>query len=80
VTERRILARVAEDEHMGLKWSDSQDIALELLEMHPEVDPQAVRFTTLRDWVLELEEFDDDPAHCGERVLEAIQQCWIAEK
>ncbi|MCE9684916.1 MULTISPECIES: Fe-S cluster assembly protein IscX [Shewanella] len=65
---------------MGLKWIDSLDVALELLEKHPEVDPQKVLFVDLRDWVLELEDFDDDPAHCGERVLEAIQQCWIAEK
>jgi FeS assembly protein IscX len=27
--------------------------------------------------VLSLENFDDDPKHCGERVLEAIQLAWI---
>lgn len=65
---------------MKLMWTDSQDIALELLELHPELDPQTLRFTQLCEWVIGLEDFCDDPAHCNERVLEAIQQCWIAEK
>ena len=29
--------------------------------------------------VLELPDFDDDPARCGEKILEAIQQAWIDE-
>ncbi|ASJ96496.1 Fe-S cluster assembly protein IscX [Shewanella marisflavi] len=62
-----------------MKWIDSLDVALALLEAHPEVDPSQIRFTDLRDWVLALDEFDDDPEHCNERVLEAIQACWINE-
>lgn len=65
---------------MGLKWTDSRDVAIALDEAHPDVDPQYVRFTDLREWVCALEEFDDDPAHCGEKVLEAIQMMWIEEK
>ncbi len=64
---------------MGLRWTDSLDIAIELEEAHPEVDPQYVRFTDLFDWVLALEDFEDDPEHCGERILEAIQMAWIDE-
>lgn len=64
---------------MSVKWIDSLDIALALLEKYPEQDPQTLRFTDLREWVLSLKEFDDDPAHCSERILEAIQQCWINE-
>ncbi|MBY5992821.1 Fe-S cluster assembly protein IscX [Ferrimonas balearica] len=64
---------------MGLKWIDVQDIAIELSEAKPDVDPTQVRFTDLREWVLALEGFDDDPSHCGEKVLEAIQQAWIEE-
>jgi len=63
----------------GIQWSDSQEIALDLIEQHSEVDPLKLHFTELRQWVLELERFDDDPNHCGERVLEAIQLAWIAE-
>jgi FeS assembly protein IscX len=64
---------------MGYLWIDSQDIALDLLEKYPDVDPRQVRFTDLSQWVIALENFDDDPMHCGERVLEAIQQAWIEE-
>jgi FeS assembly protein IscX len=65
---------------MGLKWTDSLDIAIELDEAHPDVDPAHINFVDLRDWVMALEEFDDDPAHCGERILEAIQMAWLEER
>lgn len=64
---------------MILKWIDSLEIALALIEQYPEQDPLAIRFTDLRDWVLALEDFDDQPEHCSERILEAIQLCWIDE-
>ena len=63
----------------SLTWIDSLEIALDLIEQHPNVDPLTLHFTELRQWVLELERFDDDPQHCGERVLEAIQLAWISE-
>lgn len=65
---------------MGLKWIDTLDIAIELDEKHPDVDPQYVRFTDLHQWVCDLEEFDDNPDHSGEKILEAIQMAWIDEK
>ena len=65
---------------MSLKWVDVLDIAIELDETHPDVDPLTVNFVDLRNWVIDLPEFDDDPGHSGEKVLEAIQQAWIDEK
>ncbi len=65
---------------MGLKWIDTQDIAIELEEKYPDVDPMQVRFTELREWVMELEDFDDDPEHSGEKILEAIQMAWLEEQ
>jgi FeS assembly protein IscX len=62
-----------------MKWVDTQRIAEELLDAYPDVDPVTVRFTQLRDWVMALPDFDDEPARCGERILEAIQQAWIDE-
>ncbi len=62
-----------------MKWTDVLDIAIELCEKYPDVDPLTVRFTDLRDWVMALEDFDDDPDHCGEKILEAIQMAWIDE-
>ncbi|MCG6937935.1 MAG: Fe-S cluster assembly protein IscX [Gammaproteobacteria bacterium] len=65
---------------MALKWVDSLDIAIELDEAHPDVDPRYINFVELRQWVMDLEDFDDDPEHSGERILEAIQMAWIEEK
>lgn len=65
---------------MQLRWTDVQDIAIELDEAYPEIDPRYVNFVDLRDWVLGLDGFDDDPEHSGEKVLEAIQMAWIEEK
>ena len=43
-----------------MKWLDAEDIALALVEKYPAVDPLSVRFTDLRDKVLQLQGFDDD--------------------
>lgn len=63
----------------ALRWTDTLEIAIQLSESHPDVDPAQVRFTALMNMVLALPDFDDDPKHCGERILEAIQQAWIDE-
>ncbi len=62
-----------------MKWTDTLDIAIALVEAHPEVDPTQVRFTDLHRWVLALEGFSDDPNKSGEKILEAIQMAWIEE-
>ena len=62
-----------------MKWIDVQDIAIELSEKHPEVDPRYVNFVKLRQMVMDLEDFDDEPERCGEKILEAIQAAWIEE-
>lgn len=62
-----------------MKWTDINDIAIELTDTHPEVDPLRVNFVDLRNWVMALPGFDDDPKRCGEKILEAIQQAWIDE-
>lgn len=62
-----------------MRWTDITDIAIELTEAHPDTDPLALNFVDLRNWVLALEGFDDDPERCGEKILEAIQAAWIEE-
>ena len=64
---------------MSLVWTDVLDIAIELSETHTDVDPKYVNFVDLRQWVMDLPEFDDDPNRCGEKILEAIQAAWIEE-
>jgi len=65
---------------MGLKWTDTLDIAIALDETHTDVDPLHINFVDLRTWVMALDEFDDDPEHSGEKILEAIQMAWIEER
>jgi|TARA_B100002019_G_scaffold23385_2_gene17751 FeS assembly protein IscX len=62
-----------------MRWTDIYDIAASLSECHPEVDPKQINFVDLRDWILDLDGFDDNPNHCGERILEGIQMAWIDE-
>jgi FeS assembly protein IscX len=62
-----------------MKWSDVQDIAIELTEHHPGVSPLTVRFTDLHRWVCELPGFSDDAAKSNEKILEAIQMAWLDE-
>ena len=63
----------------ALTWEDSEDIALALMEAHPDTDPLTVRFTDLRLWVTQLPGFADDPAKSNEGKLEAIQMAWHEE-
>ena len=62
-----------------MKWTDSEDIGIALAEKFPGVDPLTLRFTDLRQHVLALEEFDDDPMSSNEPKLEAIQMAWYEE-
>jgi len=64
---------------LDLRWTDVSDIAIELYDAHPDVDPQYVNFVDLRNWVMSLEGFNDQPERCGEKILEAIQAAWIEE-
>ncbi|EIJ33881.1 Fe-S cluster assembly protein IscX [Thiothrix nivea] len=62
-----------------IKWTDTLEIAIQLTEAHPDVDPRYVRFTDLYAWVMELDGFSDDPNKSNEKILEAIQMAWIEE-
>ena len=62
-----------------MKWTDSREIAIALAETFPDQDPKTVNFVDLRDWILQLPGFADDPRHCGEKILEAVQLAWIEE-
>ena len=62
-----------------LRWTDINDIAIELSEMYPDEDPLNINFVTLRELVMSIDNFSDDPNRCGEKVLEAIQMAWIEE-
>ncbi len=62
-----------------LTWEDAEEIALALIEKFPAQDPLQVRFTDLRRWIIDLPNFEDNPAASNEGVLEAIQMAWYEE-
>ena len=63
-----------------INWTDSLEIAISLDEAHPDIDPITINFVDLRKLVIALEDFNESDTQCGEKVLEAIQMCWIDEK
>ena len=64
---------------LELTWTSTEDIALELAEKFPDLDPLTVRFTDLHKHVMSLPNFKDDPAKSNEAKLEAIQMAWYEE-
>ena len=60
-------------------WTDVNEIAIELYEENPEVDPRYILFTDLHKLVISLEGFQDNPNNSNEKILEAIQMNWIEE-
>ena len=62
-----------------MKWTDSIDIAIELVDKFPDTDPMTINFVDLRHWIMELEGFEDDSGRCGEKILEAVQAAWLDE-
>ena len=63
-----------------ISWTDSLEIAISLEEAHSDIDPITINFVDLRELVMTLEDFNEGDTQCGEKVLEAIQMCWIDEK
>ncbi len=63
-----------------MQWNNTIEIAIALEDLHPEMDNVNLRFTDLRQWVLELEGFTGAPDGCNEKILEAIQMAWIDER
>ena len=64
---------------MDLKWQDAKEIAIRLVEQHPETDPLTVRFTEMHTWIVARPEFKDDPKKSNEKILEMIQMAWHEE-
>ena len=64
---------------MVIDWSDIQEIAIELSENFPEIDPQWISFPDLHKKICNLDRFNGDPNSSNEKILEAIQMSWIDE-
>ena len=66
---------------MKFGWTDIDEIAIQLADARPDVDPVDVSFPQLRAMVEQLDGFQADPQHrVNEQILEAIQAAWIEER
>ncbi len=65
---------------LNMKWTEIYDIAISLEDKYPNEIIESIKFTDLQKYVMSLEEFDDDPKRCNERILEAIQGAWLKER
>lgn len=65
---------------MNLNWYDIEEIAYALEEKYPDVDNLNLRFTDLKKWIEELDNFVAGDTSCNEKKLEAIQQAWILHR
>ena len=63
-----------------MKWTDVYDIAICLEEKYPDININQIKFTDLQQYVLSIDEFDDIPNRCNEKILEAIQAAWLEER
>lgn len=64
---------------MTLDWNETEEIAIQLLEQYPEIDPLTIRFTDLHQWIMAIPGFIGDPRKSNEKILEAIQMAWHEE-
>lgn len=62
-----------------IEWKDAEEIAIQLQEKYPELEPYSVRFTDLHRYITELPGFIGDPLKSTEPMLENIQQKWYDE-
>ena len=64
---------------MEIDWNDIEEIGLQLMERHPDIDPLTIRFTDLHQWITSIPGFIGDPQKSNEKILEAIQMAWHEE-
>jgi FeS assembly protein IscX len=65
---------------MNLNWNSPEEIAWALLDKYPDQDPLGLSFPKLRQMVVDLPDFADDPDSSNEHILERIQMTWLDEK
>lgn len=62
-------------------WLEVEYIGELLAEHHADKDPMRIRFVDLKQLVMGLPGFQEEPGHpCNEKILEHIQAAWIAAK
>jgi len=67
------------DENPALFWDATYAIAMKLMEVHPALSPEDVGLNELKELVVNLPGFCDDPVLANEQILLDIQTVWYEE-
>ena len=62
-----------------LYWDSAYEIVRELIEVHPDVDIDAVGLDQLFRWIVTLPGFADDPELANDDILKDILREWYEE-
>lgn len=62
-----------------LYWDASYEIVLTLMEVYPDIDLDSVGLEELNRMIIELPDFDDDPALVNDGILNDILREWYEE-
>lgn len=63
----------------GLTWDASFEIALRLMEVYKDVDVETVGMEQLREMIIALPDFADDPTLANDAILKDILREWYEE-
>ena len=63
----------------GLHWDASYEIVLALMETYPDADLDQLGLNELNERILQLPDFDDDPALVNDDILRQILRDWYEE-
>lgn len=62
-----------------MRWTDTQEIAIELADTYPDLNPLSIGFEKMHAMICALDGFEDDPQASNESILEAILMAWLDE-
>lgn len=70
---------VKNSQSIPLYWESTYEIVLSLMEVHANVDVDAVGTEQLYQWIIALPNFDDDPLLVNDGILSDILREWYEE-
>lgn len=68
-----------DDENHILDWESSFEIALALMDAHPDAALEAVSLNQLKAWIIALPNFGDDPELGNDTILMDVFREWYEE-
>jgi FeS assembly protein IscX len=62
-----------------LYWEATYEIVLSLMAVHPEVNLDTIGLAQIKQWVVDLPNFEDDPTLANDAILTDILREWYEE-